>query len=457
VNRIALTPRQRRVLLGLMATVVAVFGILAGYMPAAILNYSVETTETPVWADTLAETPLSSLGTPGVEPSDGIASQVQAARVFSQIQHQVELLRELPLLAQVPLTFPGELEMAGLLEVLYASRGWGERLEPHMLLGLLPQSEETLKQRTATTVYVPEQRQIYIANGARERTADDQALVVHAYAHALQHQHFDLSAAGNSSGTTDEALALEALLEGDTTLLAGLYRYGDLGSADWDILGEFILNAEQPSYGSALDHHPAFDRLVHFANWEGRQFAQTLYERGGWEAVDDAYADPPQSTEQVLHPERYGDEASAPIAVRVPGMSGAPGEGWSVVLEDTLGEFVMGLYLRLILPEERAWLAVDGWGGDTFVLWEHEDGRELSLWRSIWDTAEEAVEFESALFTLVPHGTPPVIGLDPPDGLDGHWYETGDGAVHISRVGRYVVYLRAPDVNTAANFAEQLP
>ena len=62
-----------------------------------------------------------------------------------------------------------------------------------------------------------------------------------------------------------------------------------------------------------------------------------------------------------------------------------------------------------------------------------------------------------ALLTLTPHGAPPVRSMEPPDDLPGHWYETATGGVHFSRVGRYVVWLVAPDVNTAANVAELLP
>ena len=115
------------------------------------------------------------------------------------------------------------------------------------------------------------------------------------------------------------------------------------------------------------------------------------------------------------------------------------------------------VFLALTLPDERSWDAVDGWSGDTFTLWEHEDGSQLWLWRSIWDSIDQAAEFESALLTLAPHGAPPVQEMAPPEGLGGHWYDTGAGSVHFRRVGRYVLWIVAPDMNTAANIAEQLP
>jgi len=459
VNGTGQGARQRRILLVLTFAVIVVVAILSGYIRTAVANLSPSGTEdrraTPVASETASPTAGSPLATPA--QSDGIAAQVRTARVFTQIQHQVGVLRELPQLRQVPLTFPTPGEMGGLLRRLYEGRGWAEKAEPYVLLGLLPRAEVSIEARATSTVYVPEQGQIYVANGGQERSADDQALVVHAYAHALQDQHFGLNAAGSAAATTDEALALDALLEGDAMLVAGLYRYGDLAAIDWDNLGELVLMAERPSYGEGLDQNPAFDRLAHFPNWEGRQFVQALYESGSWEAVDLAYTNPPRSTEEILHPERYGSGPSGLADVLVPDLGVALGDGWTITWEDTFGEFVTGLYLGLILPEERAWEAVDGWAGDAFVLWEREDGGRLWLWRSLWDSVEEAAEFESALLTLAPHSAPPVRRAEPPAGLSGHWYETGKGFVHFGRVGRYVVWIVAPDLNTAANVAELLP
>jgi hypothetical protein len=460
VKRSAMRPRQWRLLLILTFSVIAVVGVLSGYIRTSIANLSPSSreeqsggpgTSLPTSSGT-ADSPVS-----GPSQATGIEAHVRAARVFNQIQHQVEILRDLPRLMEVPLTFPTREEMALLLRRLYEGRGWDARLEPYMVLGLLGPADALAGPRATSTVYVPEQGQIYVTNGSQERSADDQALVVHAYAHALQSQHFGSIIAQAKGRTTDESLALEGLFQGDALLAAGLYRYGGLEAADWDHLGAVVLQAEQPSYGERLDSDPAVDRLAHFPNWEGRQFVQVLYESGGWEAVNRAYADPPRSTEHILHPERYGQSGSEPADVLLPDLAGPLGEDWTLILEDTFGEFVMGLYLGRTLPEERAWQSVDGWCGDAFVLWQHEDGRELWLWRSVWDSTTEAAEFESAVFTIVPHGSPPVMRLEQPDGLDGRWYETGEGTVYIGRVGRYVVWMVAPDLATAVTVAESLP
>jgi hypothetical protein len=281
--------------------------------------------------------------------------------------------------------------------------------------------------------------------------------LAHAYGRALQDQHFDLEAAEARARTTDAKLAVAALVEGDGMLLAALYRYEDLMTADWAHLEALVL-AELPGYGEELDGSAAWARLQRFPYQEGRTFAATLFETGGWDGVNHAYADLPRSTEQVLHPERYlAEEPDTPRDVFVPDLSGILGEGWTLRVHDTLGEFVAGVYLEQTLTEQMAWRAADGWDGDTFVTWEHEDGGRVRVWRTIWDSTAEGSEFERALVTLVPQRYLPTRPLEPPGGLPGHWWETDSGVVCVYRVARYVVFVDGPDIDTLAEVVEALP
>lgn len=51
---------------------------------------------------------------------------------------------------------------------------------------------------------------------------------------------------------------------------------------------------------------------------------------------------------------------------------------------------------RIDLPE-RARNAAAGWDGDRYALWEDAAGQEILVWRSIWDTPEDARAFGRAL------------------------------------------------------------
>ena len=54
----------------------------------------------------------------------------------------------------------------------------------------------------------------------------------------------------------------------------------------------------------------------------------------------------PESTEQILHADKY-TAGEAPIAVTLPAdLATRLGPGWSVPLQDTFGEFQLGIWLR---------------------------------------------------------------------------------------------------------------
>ena len=444
------TAGQRRTVILMIMAVIVVFALFAGVVVTSLQSWDSPPPLAPRPSPFPPPTPLP---TPSPIPSptpEGLWFQVQAARLFDQIAYQVETLRGLHPRAEVPLSFLDESEMTVLLHRLYAERSPEAELLPYTALGLLPAASVSIHPYQVASIYVPAEEQLYVAIGQQESSADDQALLAHAYTHALQDQHFDLGAMGARTATTDATLAVQALVEGDATLLTALYRYQHLAAADWEHLTDLI-------YGENLAHVEAWARLQRFPYWEGRQFTAALFQAGRWEAINRAYADPPRSTEQVLHPERYLEEQDTPAGVVVPDLGAVLGEDWAMLLQDTLGEFVTGLYLGEALPEETAWQAADGWDGDTFVVWEHEDGRRVLVWRTVWDSTAEATEFERALVALIPQRFLPAQPVDPPVGMVGQWWETETEAVYVCRVARYVILVQAPDVNALANVVEVLP
>jgi hypothetical protein len=455
VNGAGFTPRQRLTIMLLVMAVVAMFALLAGFIVTSLqgLEQPAALPLTPPASPSPSATPSA---TPTQASQEGLWSQVQAARLFDQIAHQVETERGLSPQAEVPLNFLDGREMTKLLYQLYVEREPQAQVLRYTILGLLPQISVSIHAHQAAGVYVPEQEQVYIATGQQGNSADDQALLAHAYAHALQDQRFDLQAMEDRATTTDGVLAVRALAEGDATLLTAFYRYEDVAMADWEYLAELIVQAEQPGHGEALDRSAAWARLQRFPYREGRQFTEAVFQAGGWEAINLAYSAPPRSTEQVLHPERYLEERDDPARVVVPDLSAGLGEEWELVFQDTFGEFVMGLYLNQVLPEERAWQAADGWDGDTFVAWE-ENGNQVRVWRTIWESTADAVEFERALVAVIPQRDPPAWPVKAPGDLAGEWWETGTGAATITRAGRYVTLAEAPEVDLLAQVVEVLP
>ena len=471
MNTAGFTSGQRRAIILLAVAVVAVFAMLAGFIVTSLqgvesLPVAVTPSFTPLSLNPAASPPpgptLPSAATaaPTSESAEGILSQVQAARLFDQIAHQVETLRGLAPRAEVPLSFLNGGEMTTLLRRFYSGRDLELSLLPYTVLGLLPDASIRVRPPQTAGLYVPESEQLYVNTDQQANGTDDQALLAHAYIQALQDQHFDLGAMDARATTTDARLAVRALIEGDASLATAFYRYGNPAEADWDHLAALIQRSEQPDYGEDLASARAWERLQSFPYWEGRTFAHSLYEIDGWQAINGAYVSPPRSTEEVLHPERYLSDRSDPAPVTVPELGAVLDEedGWSVLLQDdTLGELTIGLYLEMVLPEEIAWQAADGWSGDTFLVWEHEDGGRLFVWRTIWDSTTEAAEFEGALGALIPQYYLPAWPADPPRGLGGRWWQIDGGAIYVCRVARYVALAQAPDIDVLARVVETLP
>jgi hypothetical protein len=118
----------------------------------------------------------------------------------------------------------------------------------------------------------------------------------------------------------------------------------------------------------------------------GRNFASAIWKKGGTEALKAAWLNPPDSTEQVLHPEKFLErEAPRPVEM------GQTPAGGRLLLEGVLGEML----IRTLLGEGSD-VAAAGWGGDRFRLWDYR-GRTLLVWRAVWDTPGDAREFSEAI------------------------------------------------------------
>ncbi|HET90867.1 MAG TPA: hypothetical protein ENN99_09050 [Chloroflexi bacterium] len=460
MNTANFTVVQRRTIILMVVAVVVVFAVLSGFVITSLQGWEemspVTTPSSLIPTSTSYPTP-SPIPSPVPTFEEGIWSQVQFARLFDQIAYQVESIRGLAPRAEVPLSFRNEREMAALLRQLYAGRDLEDELSSYVALGLLPDVPISIQPHQQVGIYVPEQGQLFVSTGRYGASTDDQALLAHAYIHALQDQQFGLGAMDDRASTTDAVLAVRAFVEGDASLVTAFYQYGDPAVADWEHLLTLIMQAEQPSYGQLLERVETWTQIQRFPYWEGRRFVQALFEAGGWEGVNRAYINPPRSTAQVLHPERYLEGTGNPGRVVVPDLGGVLGEGWRVLLQDTQGEFVIRLYLASLLPEDTAVRAAAGWSGDTCVIWEHRDGRRVFVWRTIWEDTEEAAEFETALVQLIPQQHLPAWPQNPPRGLGGWWWETPDGGVHVARLARHVVFVTAPDFEILTEVVERLP
>jgi hypothetical protein len=264
-----------------------------------------------------------------------------------------------------------------------------------VLLGLLPQGTDLyrllldLYTEQVAGFYDLKEGKMYLVSGEALGPLEKIAFV-HEYVHAIQDQFFGLEGQVEAvQDDSDRSLALEGLAEGDAMLAMFQFTmdYPDVVSTS-GLLSQ-SLAIDTPQFDAAP---PVIQQMLLFPYTAGLQFVMPPYAKTGWAGVDGLWADPPQSTEQLLHPERYPDDA--PKLVSIPRLEGTLGVGWHLADEDTLGEFMLRQHLALFLDSEQVDTAATGWGGDHYALYLNAQRNAAYLViRIVWDDRAEADEF----------------------------------------------------------------
>src|SRR5439155_1910336 len=103
---------------------------------------------------------------------------------------------------------------------------------------------------------------------------------------------------------------------------------------------------------------------------EGFTFIRQIYQAGGSAGVDDVFRDPPQSTAQILHIDKYRAHV-APVDVILPDLSqgqGSLGNGWRKISSNVFGELDLRLILTQLTDSTRGVRGASGWAGDRWEL-----------------------------------------------------------------------------------------
>ncbi len=227
--------------------------------------------------------------------------------------------------------------------------------------------------------YDPDSAMLFGVSGA----PPDQLRIMaaHEMVHALQGQYLPLDSILDQRGSNDRATAAQAVLEGQAMVasigaVTGSDALSDPGM--WALFREQARNAQQsmPLFAAA----PLIVReALIFPYIEGAEFMRW------WASSPHADTMPygprmPESTEQILHPERYaaGDRplelAFAPASSRV-------------LHEDALGELEIRI-LGAVLDgtDEVAYAMPLGWAGDRYRITETGAGPALE-WHIAFDDA----------------------------------------------------------------------
>lgn len=293
-----------------------------------------------------------------------------------------------------------------------------------------------LHKKTLGSTYDPQMDQLYIVDHTPLGMVEQLAFV-YAYTQALQDQLLDLGEQLEAvAEDSDRSRALRALAEGDAALAVQQYYTDELGGGDTLNLFTRIFLSDPSLFEDAPT---VVQASLRFPYEQGLVFVMEHYTRTGWSAVNKVWGDPPQSTEQILHPERYPEDT--PELIALPALTTTLGAGWQLQGEDTLGEFILRLHLAVRLGEDQVDEAASGWGGDHYALYINEESGEICLALKLsWDDRDEADEFIEAYLDYADqrYGPIPEEKQEEGDVEDGIWWEGRPGTQAGRHPGLYL-------------------
>jgi hypothetical protein len=401
------------VLLSLRGSALAVVGLLA----AGLLS--------------VGANPAAAQNAP--EPAAAQQQEQSVAALVARISRSVESIRGERFKRPVRLRqlSPAEMRrhLQSLIEQEWPAQKMAAQQELFRLLGLLP--PDTDLRTTLTDVlgeqvgglYDPAAGVMLVGQGMGGQLLE--IVLAHELTHALDDQLYDLRQLQElARETTDLSFALSAVVEGSGTLVMNRYLL-EVAGTDPERLPELLAESGQAeaARGEKLMAAPPFvQRNLLLSYLLGQTFLVDS-PVGALSLLSDpsvspekfarAFLEPPLSSEQILHPERFWDPARRDLPSRLvlPDVSQVLGAGWQALESDTFGELNAAILTgsAQAAPEGGGWNAMlglltrsdwttpaaAGWDGDTAILCGR-GGQRAALWVSLWDSPSDAAEFYAA-------------------------------------------------------------
>jgi hypothetical protein len=335
-------------------------------------------------------------------------------------------------------------------------------------LGLLPESTDftaTLadyarlerifyyEARKALVVITPDAAQLAQAMMAEPSRHSEQVPVVLALTRALQEQHFQWQEKLTRVSDEDHKLAFRALAAGDALLVGSIY------------LRESQPTAKSPDalqtmarWSTALDKRASHlpDLLRHklvFPYRQGSRFVQWAYAAKAWQGVNVLFADPPLSTSQILHPEKYYVKRENPLYISSAGLARQMKE--SAVVDQTLGAYLIQFLLSSNLSSQAAGQISAAWTGDQLSAYS-EGENVLTAWISAWRNDDDARLFYRTYQTALERRHR--LRFAAPPGLNDTLQAAtmGNGSMLLQRKGQFVLLLDGPSPARSRQLADDI-
>jgi len=228
----------------------------------------------------------------------------------------------------------------------------------------------------------------------------------HELTHALQDRETDMvELLDVFVANPDYEYAFRSVIEGMATMVMFAYTQGvdldEVQDAGSTMRAAFSQKAGNPSL-SAYSESPTYVKELLISPYaEGGAFVEEWHRARPDLEFAALMNSIPASSEQILHPEKYLTP-DAPTVIDLSPVDAAVPEAWHLFHATTLGEF--DLVTLFSIHEETSSAAAEiaaGWDGLRLRAFEDLDGGVAVLGSSVWDSEEDAREFQGAFSTLM--------------------------------------------------------
>jgi hypothetical protein len=269
-----------------------------------------------------------------------------------------------------------------------------------------------------------------------------EAALVHELAHALADQSFGLGRFLKRAGNDEGASAVSAVMEGQATWLMTEYGLKKTGQS-LATSGEMLRGGGQPGGGfPVFDNSPLYLReTLIFPYAEGVRFQHAVFEKMGKAAFREVFANPPVSTQQILHPEKYFARA---VPAETPLPKHPLPRGYKTLVEGMVGELDHRILVEQYAGRAEAAAIAPQWRGGRFRL--SEKGKQIVLsYSSAWEDAGAARRyFEAYRKVLQGKWKSMAIDSETPGAIRGR----GDSGAFVTSIeGNVVTSVEGLEIN----------
>ena len=250
----------------------------------------------------------------------------------------------------------------------------------------------------AAAYYDFHRKKLFISDWAAQNMRE--VALVHELAHALADQNFSIRKfLGKNNDDSEQSLARETVVEGQASWLMIEYGARQSGRSlkDPQTAGELL--KDQPDSSADDSAYPVFSRAplyirrtLMFPYDEGEKFQQAVFLKDGKAAFARLFDQPPVSTAQVLHPDRY----FAKVASTTPELP-KPIRHARAFVGGSVGELDQRILLQQYLDAGAAEALAPRLRGATYRIDEMKhQSRQMLVYVSEWEDVTSAGEYFNA-------------------------------------------------------------